>query len=150
MKKKITTLMVAILSATAVLTASTVTWKAQYEWTKDDGVPVKQVLLSDLTEELMHDFESGKYQAIVVECPAGTTLPFQWNVSGDLFRTSGESIEPIWLSRTLFVKFLQNDFFLSIDGVKWQPFTDFVHGNLSLALGSQGLSLNLETKIADS
>ena len=149
MKKTISTLMVATLSVTTVLTASAVSWKTQHELTVDDGAPAMRVKLSDLTEQHMHDFESGKYQSVIVECPAGTTLPFQWNVLGDLLRTSGESVDPIWLNRAIFVKFSQNDFSLSLDGNNWRPFTDFVHGNLSLNLGSQGLSLELVTKVSD-
>lgn len=84
----------------------------------------------------------------VLECTAGTILPFGLSLQGEFLSLEEGAISTIKVLKTCYIKFLEDTMLFSADLQEWKSFEDFFTGNIQLVINSDdimpALQLNLE------
>lgn len=65
---------------------------------------------------------------------AGETLPFSFEVQGNIIQISPENVGTVRVVHDFFVQASESDLLFSVDGKEWSDFTDFFTGNLGFSL----------------
>lgn len=98
------------------------------------------IQLSDLNDRVIQDFSQGNLGDFVVECPAGTSLPFKLTLKGEFLGLESNSIAPLQLNvlKTCYVRCEEKENFLfSTDLQTWKGFPEFFTGNLKISVETE-------------
>ena len=130
-----------IVSATS--TASAVGYHMHLRGLTNDRNREFQVIrLSEITEEMIQDFFTGKRSQWVLECPEGSVLPFHFSVKGEFL-----AVEDTWsevkVLKNCFIKRLNDKFLFSTDLQQWKEFQNFFSGKIGVALNLEEGDLTL-------
>lgn len=87
----------------------------------------KIVKVSDLTSDLIADFQEGKLPDVAVECTEGLEAPFQFLLQGSYLALKGEGgSQKVTTLRTFYVRSIKEGSVLfSTDLKEWKGRTDF-------------------------
>ena len=112
------------------------------------------ICLSDLSEQLIHDFSHGNMKDCIVECPMGSSLPFQLKLKGEFLELTSALI-PLQLNilKTCYVRCVEREHFLfSTDLQTWKDFSEFFTGEVRASVEMEngrpmaGLQLELNQR----
>lgn len=116
--------------------------------------PHNQVIcLSDLSEQVIHDFSHGNMRDYIVECPEGSSLPFRLTLKGEFLGL--ESAGPLQLNilKTCYIRCEEKETFLfSTDLQTWKGFSEFFTGEVRVSVEREqggpvaGLQLELNQR----
>jgi hypothetical protein len=110
------------------------------------------ISLTDLTEELINDFSQGNTPDMIVECRAGTYLPFTMSLTGEFVALEGADETSLYLKllQTCYVRCLgEGNFLFSTDLQQWKSHSEFftgrveVHVSLQDGVPAAGVDLDL-------
>lgn len=104
------------------------------------GAQDKVVSLHELAEEAdFHAlFQNGWDDSVIVKVPAGSWIPFDAVIEGDLIELwqEGEGRWMLEVKKTFYVRHLHDQGFLfSMDRKKWKPLFEFMTGQINAGLG---------------
>lgn len=109
----------------------------------------------NLTERKIQDFSQGKLGNCILECPRGAILPFKITLNGELLYLEPESAALLYLRirKSCYLRCEENaNFLISTDLQKWEGFSEFFTGNVSVAVEQRrglpvaGLEIDLNQK----
>lgn len=97
----------------------------------------QMIRLSEVSDRVMQDFSEGRRTDVVVECLAGTNLPFRLAVEGEFLGLDANLTEPLYLKvlKTCYVRCEERGHFLfSADLQDWREFSEFFTGEFKVSL----------------
>lgn len=110
------------------------------------------ISVPELTEEMLLNFDKGLYQDVIVECPAGLSLPVSFFLKGDFLSLEQTSDKPININvlKTMYIRFQGENLFFSLDANEWKNFSELFTGKIGFYLtkGEDETYLNLEAEIS--
>lgn len=98
------------------------------------------IQLSDLNDRMIKDFSQGDMNDFVVECRAGTSLPFKLILKGEFLGLEANSIAPLQLNvlKTCYVRCEgKENFLFSTDLRDWKGFSEFFTGSLNVSVEAE-------------
>lgn len=99
----------------------------------------KTIRATDMTSTQWSQLYSGQGQDLVVEFREGDELPVTLEAEGDLVETRKASTTYISVKKHFWMKLMQNDLVLSLDGQNFLPVSKLISGSFSAGVGrSQG------------
>ncbi|MFI5343019.1 MAG: hypothetical protein ACHQUC_02235 [Chlamydiales bacterium] len=106
------------------------------------GIPsdeLRVIKLTDLSQELLQDYFSGKCEDIVLECSEGTSLPLNLTMRGDFVLMEGgeQTLQTIRILNTCYIKCSGEEFLFSVDLETWKEFFDFFTGSFGIEIHLQ-------------
>ncbi|KAF3361464.1 hypothetical protein PHSC3_001838 [Chlamydiales bacterium STE3] len=107
------------------------------------------VALSELTQDMIEDFFTGKTPQSILECPSGSVLPFNLSLKGEFLALEVEdTYSNIKILKTCFIKRLEDTFVFSTDLQHWKDFQEFFTGRVGVSLnieeGTPSVGFNIE------
>ena len=91
--------------------------------------------LSNLSERMIHDFSQGNMSDFILECPAGTSLPFKLTLKGELLALESAATEQLHVLKTCYVRCPEKENFLfSTDLQTWKSFAEFFTGEIKVSI----------------
>jgi len=105
------------------------------------GAHERVVPLQELAEEvdLYQFFQYGWDESLILEISAGSSIPFNGFVQGELVELRKEDAQRwmIDVKQTFYVRhFKEKGFFFSVDQKRWRPLFEFVTGEMTAGLVS--------------
>lgn len=98
------------------------------------------IQLSDLSDRVIQDFSQGNMGDFVVECPAGSSLPFKLTLKGEFLGLESTQSAPLYLNvlKTCYVRCKKKENFLfSTDLQTWKDFSEFFTGELRVSVEAE-------------
>ena len=98
------------------------------------------IRLSNLSDRVIQDFSQGHMGDLVVECLAGTNLPFKLTLKGEFLGLDTDSSTPLYLKvlKTCYVRCEEKEHFLfSSDLQTWKEFSEFFTGELKVSVEAE-------------
>jgi hypothetical protein len=96
----------------------------------------KTVRATEITAQLWSQYEKGEIQELVVEFRQGDILPVTLGAEGDLLETTQSQPSYVTIKKAFWLKMLQNQVLLSMNGVDFQEFKDLITGSLTAGASS--------------
>lgn len=98
------------------------------------------ICLSDLNDKVIQDFSQGNMGDLVIECPAGASLPFKLKVEGEFLGLGSAPLTPLNLNvlKTCYIRCEEKENFLfSTDLKTWKAFSEFFTGSLNVSVEAE-------------
>jgi hypothetical protein len=98
------------------------------------------ICLSDLNDKVIQDFSQGNMGDFVVECPAGTSLPFKLTLKGEFLELGSTQSPQLYLNvlKTCYVRCEEKgNFLFSTDLQTWEDFSEFFTGSLNVSVQAE-------------
>jgi hypothetical protein len=98
------------------------------------------IRLTDLNDRVIQDFSQGNMGDFVVECPAGSSLPFKLTLKGEFLGLESTQSAPLYLNvlKTCYVRCEEKENFLfSTDLRTWKNFSEFFTGELRVSVEAE-------------
>ena len=111
--------------------------------------------LLSISQQEIQDFSQGKLADYILECPAGACLPLTVALKGNFLALEPTSDTPLYLRvlKSCYVRCEEKENFLfSTDLQKWEGFSEFFTGNLTVSVEnlnrspSAGIGLELNQR----
>lgn len=109
----------------------------EIETPTDQLVPVIEA--KDLTEDVIAQFCAGELTNVIIAFPAGTIIPLQVILSGNLLALGNidDAVPYFEMLQTIYVRHDGSNFIFSQDLQNWKQIADFLTGNISAVFGMQ-------------
>lgn len=96
---------------------------------------LRSVYLQDLASTDLEKIIEGKMTDLIVKVPAGSCIPLDLFLTGELLKASGKCGIEIEVLKTFYIKAIDKQLILgSLDGINFEPLGDYITGNLSVGL----------------
>ncbi len=108
-----------------------------------ENLPYKKMTLSEFGQQLYDGVDPKQFGNVLVECPAGSELPFKFSLRGDVFcfEPTQDVKFSIKLVKTCYLKFdSSNGLVFSTDLHHWKDFAAFF-------IGQASASFNIENNV---
>jgi hypothetical protein len=96
----------------------------------------KLIRANEISSDQLTEIFQKNSQGITVEFRQGDEIPISFSAEGDLLETSKPSVSYLRVKKNFWIKMLNNDVTLSLDGISFKPLNQVIAGSFSAEAGA--------------